>query len=216
METEGDTTPLNMKNIGGPSKSSEDETYKLSDIEDIEKDIDTDESNVNITQDDLKLEDFDLEDDDSSQNYPPQERNPSGVSGVSDVTDDNLYTQVTRDNIDESLIPEVPEQYNISEKGLSGNVIQEYDDTVASNRTQSTKRSIDLDEINENKKKREDTNNPSRSGTGGGLFSWLTGGSNNSSVVKRNINGTTRHFRFKDSNNGGGKNKTRKVREWRW
>ena len=53
-------------------------------------------------------------------------------------------------------------------------------------------------------------------GSGGGLFSWLTGGSNNSSVVKRNRNGKTRHVRFKDSNNGGGKNKTRKVREWRW
>ena len=75
-----------------------------------------------------------------------------------------------------------------------------------------TKRSIDLDDERNNNKK----NRKSPRGSGGGLFSWLTGGSNNSSVVKRNRNGKTRHVRFKDSNNGGGKNKTRKVREWRW
>jgi len=70
---------------------------------------------------------------------------------------------------------------------------------------------------NPTKMHRPNTNTPPPPpGTGGGLFSWLTGGSNNSSVVKRNRNGKTRHVRFKDSNNGGGKNKTRKVREWRW
>ena len=240
METEGDTTLLDRKKIGGPSESSkDDETYELSDIEDIniEKDIDTDESNVNIRQEgDLKLVDFDSEDDYSSQNYLPLERNPSSVSGVSDMTgddDDVSYQRVTGPNIEESasLIPQVPGQYNINENVLSGNFIQE-DDNVSTG-TDSThlskKRPVDFDDrsivIEGEKNKKSRNQNPSepkaperkRSSTfGGGLFSWLTGGSNNSSVVKRNRNGKTRHVRFKDSNNGGGKNKTRKVREWRW